>query len=114
MVTEELPVLLKIAGISESVLFLVRYIKFMFMMFDALRELVSTLPSDGMYAKFLNSSSTSKSPLSTPDDDQYATSTPTHTGIIKGSTCHNISKVITAADTALRDDPTNEAAPTTA
>lgn len=67
-----------------------------------------------MYGKFLNSIITSKRPIATPEVHQYATSSPTHTGIINGSTCPNISKVITIVDTVLVDDPATAAAPITA
>jgi len=66
MVTEASPTRVRIAGMSERVLFFERYIKLRFIMSEAFSEYAYRLPSDGMYGKFLNSMITSKIPIATP------------------------------------------------
>jgi hypothetical protein len=83
-------------------------------MSEALRLYACSEPSEGMYGKFLNSMITSKMPIATPVVHQYDVRSPIETGIIKGPTWPNISKVMTIVDIVFVAAPPIAAAPTTA
>jgi len=114
IVTEASPTRERIAGMSERELFFVRYMKFLFIISEALRLYACSEPSEGMYGKFLNSMITSKMPIATPVVHQYDVRSPIETGIIKGPTWPNISKVMTIVDIVFVAAPPIAAAPTTA